>query len=45
MAQLDRINARDGELELTAGFNQTNRFVDKARVALGADSRSINAEK
>jgi NAD(P)-dependent dehydrogenase (short-subunit alcohol dehydrogenase family) len=45
MAQLDRINARDGELELTAGFNQTNRFVDKARVALGADSRSINTEK
>jgi NAD(P)-dependent dehydrogenase (short-subunit alcohol dehydrogenase family) len=38
MARLDAINARDGELELTAGFNQTNRFVDKARKAPGANS-------
>lgn len=37
MAQLDSINARDGELELTAGFNQTNRFVDKAKKALGQE--------
>ncbi len=37
LAHLDTINARDGELELTAGFNQTNRFVDKAKKALGVN--------
>jgi len=37
MAHLNAINARDGELELNAGFNQTNRFVDKAKKALGVN--------
>jgi len=37
MAQLDAINARDGEQELTAGFKQTHKFVGKAMQALGVD--------
>jgi len=37
MAQLDSINARDGEQELTAGFNQTHKFIGKAAKALGVD--------
>ncbi|MCP4048966.1 MAG: SDR family NAD(P)-dependent oxidoreductase [Gammaproteobacteria bacterium] len=35
LAQLDAINAREGEQELTAGFNQTFKFVGKAAKALG----------
>jgi len=35
MAQLDAINAREGEQELTAGFKQTHKFVGKAMEALG----------
>jgi len=35
LAQLDSINAREGELELTAGFNQTHKFVGKAKSAFG----------
>jgi NAD(P)-dependent dehydrogenase (short-subunit alcohol dehydrogenase family) len=35
LAQLDAINAREGEQELTAGFNQTFKFVGKAANALG----------
>jgi len=35
LAQLDSINAREGEQELTAGFNQTHKFVGKAMQALG----------
>ena len=38
MAQLDAINDRAGEKELTAGFNQTFKFVGKAAQALGAKS-------
>jgi len=34
MAQLSSINARVGERELTAGFDQTNKFVGKAMKAL-----------
>ena len=37
MAQLDAINARDGEQELVAGFKQTHKFVGKAMQALGVD--------
>jgi NAD(P)-dependent dehydrogenase (short-subunit alcohol dehydrogenase family) len=37
MAQLDAINARDGEQELTAGFKQTHKFVGKAMQALGVE--------
>jgi NAD(P)-dependent dehydrogenase (short-subunit alcohol dehydrogenase family) len=37
MAQLDAINARDGEQELVAGFKQTHKFVGKAMQALGID--------
>jgi NAD(P)-dependent dehydrogenase (short-subunit alcohol dehydrogenase family) len=36
MAQLDAINAREGEKELMAGFKQTHKFVAKAMAALGA---------
>lgn len=36
MAQLDSINDRSGEQELTAGFKQTYKFVGKAAEALGA---------
>jgi NAD(P)-dependent dehydrogenase (short-subunit alcohol dehydrogenase family) len=36
MAQLDAINDRTGEQELTAGFKQTFKFVGKAAEALGA---------
>jgi len=35
MAQLDAINAREGEQELTAGFKQTHKFVGKAMAAFG----------
>lgn len=35
LAQLDSINAREGEQELTAGFNQTHKFVGKAKSAFG----------
>jgi NAD(P)-dependent dehydrogenase (short-subunit alcohol dehydrogenase family) len=35
LAQLDSINAREGEQELTAGFNQTHKFVGKAMQAAG----------
>ena len=35
LAKLDAINAREGEQELTAGFNQTFKFVGKAAKALG----------
>jgi NAD(P)-dependent dehydrogenase (short-subunit alcohol dehydrogenase family) len=35
LAQLDAINAREGEQEFTAGFNQTFKFVGKAAKALG----------
>lgn len=35
MAQLDAINVREGEAELTAGFKQTHKFVGKAMAALG----------
>ena len=38
MAQLDAINERSGEQELTAGFKQTFKFVGKASEALGAKS-------
>lgn len=38
MAQLDAINERSGEQELTAGFKQTFKFVGKAAEALGAQS-------
>ena len=38
MAQLDAINERSGEQELTAGFKQTFKFVGKAAEALGAKS-------
>jgi NAD(P)-dependent dehydrogenase (short-subunit alcohol dehydrogenase family) len=34
MARLDAINAREGERELTAGFDQTNKFVGKAMKSL-----------
>jgi hypothetical protein len=35
MAQLERVNGRSGERELTAGFMQTEKFVGKAAKALG----------
>jgi NAD(P)-dependent dehydrogenase (short-subunit alcohol dehydrogenase family) len=35
LANLDSINAREGEQELTAGFKQTHKFVAKAMAALG----------
>lgn len=35
MAQLDAINAREGEQELLAGFKQTHKFVGKAMAAFG----------
>jgi NAD(P)-dependent dehydrogenase (short-subunit alcohol dehydrogenase family) len=35
LAQLDAIKAREGEQELTAGFNQTHKFVGKAMQAAG----------
>ena len=37
MAQLDAINNREGEQELTAGFNQTHKFVGKAMKAFGVE--------
>ena len=37
MAQLDAINAREGEAELTAGFKQTHKFVGKAMAAFGVE--------
>jgi NAD(P)-dependent dehydrogenase (short-subunit alcohol dehydrogenase family) len=37
LAQLDSINAREGEQELTAGFNQTHKFVGKAMKAFGVE--------
>ncbi len=37
LAQLDSINAREGEQELTVGFNQTHKFVGKAMKAFGVD--------
>ena len=37
LAQLDAINAREGEQELTAGFNQTHKFVGKAMKAFGVE--------
>lgn len=38
LAQLDAINEREGEQELTAGFKQTHKFVGKAMKALGAET-------
>ena len=35
LANLESINAREGEQELTAGFKQTHKFVAKAMAALG----------
>jgi NAD(P)-dependent dehydrogenase (short-subunit alcohol dehydrogenase family) len=35
LAQLESINNREGEQELTAGFNQTHKFVGKAMKAFG----------
>jgi NAD(P)-dependent dehydrogenase (short-subunit alcohol dehydrogenase family) len=35
LAKLGEINAREGEQELTAGFNQTYKFVGKAMKAFG----------
>lgn len=35
LAQLGSIKARDGEQELTAGFDQTHKFVNKAMKAFG----------
>ena len=37
MAQLDAICTRDGEQELTAGFQQTQKYVVKAMQALGME--------
>jgi NAD(P)-dependent dehydrogenase (short-subunit alcohol dehydrogenase family) len=37
MAQLDAINAREGEAELTAGFEQTHKFVGMAMKSLGIE--------
>lgn len=37
MAQLDAINAREGEQELIAGFKQTHKFVGKAMAAFGVE--------
>jgi NAD(P)-dependent dehydrogenase (short-subunit alcohol dehydrogenase family) len=38
LAKLDSINAREGEQELTAGFNQTHKFVGKAKSAFADKS-------
>jgi NAD(P)-dependent dehydrogenase (short-subunit alcohol dehydrogenase family) len=38
LAQLDAINEREGEQELTAGFKQTHKFVGKAMKALGVET-------
>jgi len=38
LAQLEAINAREGEQELTAGFKQTYKFVGKAMKALGMET-------
>lgn len=38
LAQLDAINEREGEQELTAGFKQTHKFVAKAMKAFGVET-------
>lgn len=39
-AQMDKILARDGEKEITAGFEQTNKFITKAMKHLGLEMPS-----
>lgn len=38
MARLDQLDAREGEQEITRGFEQTYKFVGKAAAALGSKS-------